>query len=427
MNKGVFQALRYVLLFLLSFFIMTESAYAALSVSDIRIGQHVDKTRVVVDLSQRTAFRSFMLEGPYRLVIDMPVAKWGVDTSSVKTFGGIKSIRHGGLDAGGSRIVLDLTKPMKILKAFTLPAQNGKISRLVIDLVPASKQAFLETKSKIFGNFLPKSDFANVKQQAIKPSPAVEATESQYKKALSGMLPLRKPVSKIKTIIIDAGHGGGDPGGTAPGSAFEKHLTLAIAKELGKQLKATGRYKVVLTRNNDKYIRLHQRVDLARKAKGDLFISIHADKIGRKSVRGVSIYTLSEGASDKETARLAEQENNAGIVAGVDLAIEDSEVADILLDLAMRETMNQSKFFANIVVKSFKKQGVRLLNNTHRHAGFAVLKAPDIPSVLIEAGFLSNSKDAKLLNSASYQRSLSRSIVLAIDSYFVQIKRLQNL
>ena len=192
-------------------------------------------------------------------------------------------------------------------------------------------------------------------------------------------------------------------------------------------MEETGRYTVVLTRNKDFYVKLRERLNISRKVNADLFISIHADSIDRKGVRGASIYTLSEKASDAETARLAEDENNSGFVAGVDLGQESQEVADILLDLAMREKMNESNMYARMLKHALIKKKVRLLPNSHRSAGFAVLKAPDVPSVLIEIGFISNPREAKLLKSRKFQRKVGSSILKGTDSYFRKIKALQKL
>jgi N-acetylmuramoyl-L-alanine amidase len=200
-----------------------------------------------------------------------------------------------------------------------------------------------------------------------------------------------------------------------------------VARELRRQLEETGRYKVVMTRDTDVYITLKDRVNISRNIKADLFVSIHADKIDRTNVRGTSSYTLSETASDKETALLAENENNAGFVAGVDLGQESQDVADILLDLAMREKMNESNMFARLLTHALLRKNVQLLPNSHRSAGFVVLKAPDVPSVLIETGFISNQNEAKLLNSGQFQRNIADAITEGIDAYFRKIQSLQKL
>ena len=213
-----------------------------------------------------------------------------------------------------------------------------------------------------------------------------------------------------------AGHGGVDPGALGR-HAREKNVTLAFAREYARQLRNTGRYEVYLTRNRDIYIPLRQRVNIARKHNADLFISIHADAIKRKNVRGMSIYTLSETASDKEAAALAKKENQSDIIAGIDFADQPPEVANILIDLAQRETKNLSVKFANMVVDNARGK-TRLLDRTHRFAGFRVLKAPDVPSVLIELGFLTNRSDEKQLLSSAWRRKVAGAMVNSLDGFF---------
>ena len=221
---------------------------------------------------------------------------------------------------------------------------------------------------------------------------------------------------KIPVIVIDPGHGGIDPGSTS-GRIFEKHITLAAAREMKKYLESLGRYKVFLTRTKDMFIRLRKRRTIARNYKADLFVSLHADAIRNKNIRGLSIYTLSEKASDREAAYLAEQENKSDLIAGIDLSNESKEVANILIDLAQRETMNESSRLAYELVKYIRKFS-RTLSNAHRFAGFAVLKSPDVPSILIEMGFLSNRRDEKVLSNPASRAKLARVIGDAIDFYF---------
>jgi N-acetylmuramoyl-L-alanine amidase len=192
-------------------------------------------------------------------------------------------------------------------------------------------------------------------------------------------------------------------------------------------LENTGRYRVSLTRDKDIFIKLRDRVTIAREKQADLFISFHADSIEKGGVSGVSIYTLSEKASDAQSAKLAAQENRADLIAGIDLTVEDEDVANILVDLAMRDTMNQSNFFANKLVQNFKADSVKLLDSPHRSAGFAVLKAPDIPSVLIEAGFMSNKKEVEMLSSPSHRKKIAGSVRDAIEAYFEQVRKNQRI
>jgi N-acetylmuramoyl-L-alanine amidase len=248
---------------------------------------------------------------------------------------------------------------------------------------------------------------------------------------LTGALPARaatakkppvkddKPKQPIRRrrVVIDPGHGGTDPGTIGVRGTHEKEVTLTVARELRRQLLATQRYDVALTRERDDFVSLGERVQHARAAKGELFLSLHADAIHRPDVRGASVYTLSEQASDARAAALAAKENRADAIAGLDLSNQKPDIAAILIDLVQRETKNQSATFANLLLPELGRD-MRLLDRSHRFAGFAVLKAPDIPSVLVEMGYLSNREDERLLTAAPYQAKLAGTLVRAIGRYF---------
>lgn len=405
------------------------AAEAGLRVDGIRYGVTDDGARIVFDMNRKTDFRAFLLDKPYRLVVDLPPADWKTYKSRFVTNSLIKSYRSGALESGLTRVIFDMKQPAIVDNAFTIPKDEFSKNRLVIDMKAASAALFNARKETISGNPDLAGGDAPKKTASIKKPRVAHSYAEKQEELLNAVMPivpsLKKPEKKY-TIVVDPGHGGEDPGATEQ-FVKEKFVTLAVAKELRRQLEETGRYKVVLTRDKDFYVKLHERVDISRHVGGDLFISIHADKIDRKGVRGASIYTLSEKASDAETARLAEDENNAGFVAGVDLGQESQDVADILLDLAMREKMNESSMFARMLSQAFNRGGIRLLPNSHRSAGFAVLKAPDVPSVLIETGFLSNPEEAKLLSSGQFQSDIAASILDGVDNYFRKIKSLQKL
>jgi N-acetylmuramoyl-L-alanine amidase len=219
-------------------------------------------------------------------------------------------------------------------------------------------------------------------------------------------------------IALDAGHGGVDPGAIGIGGTFEKDVTLGMAREIRRQLEASGRYKVVLTRDEDIFVRLRDRIARARAGGADLFVSIHADSMRNKETRGASIYTLSEHASDDEAAALAARENRSDIIAGVDLSHENKEVMSILIDLAQRETMNHSAILAGLLVDELGREIPLISIKPHRFAGFAVLRAPDLPSALIELGYLSNRADEQLLTRPHQRAKVAASIVRAIDHFF---------
>lgn len=405
-------------------------------VEDIRYGLNAGKTRIVVDMNRKSDFRVFMLADPPRLIIDLENADWRIPrTQPVRRGDILKSYRSGDLEDGLTRIVFDLKQTAVINGAFGLERAGTARDRVVVDVSPASQNLFTARLEKVFGNknlkgtgtrTVPASALAVARNDVVQAAtpPHAELARPMRKPQNLPRSPYAKDRKHI--VVLDAGHGGADPGAVS-GSTYEKHVTLSVARELRRQLEETGKYKVVMTRDSDKYIRLHERLNIARTEKADLFISIHADKIDRKDVRGASIYTLSRQASDAETARLAERENNAGIVAGVDLASESEDVAGILLDLAMREKMNESSLLAKFLESAFRSKNVKLLPNSHRSAGFAVLKAPDVPSVLIEVGFLSNPVEVKMLGSAEFQRRISGAIVEGVDAYFRKIIALQKI
>jgi N-acetylmuramoyl-L-alanine amidase len=427
----------FVLLLLLAF--LPTPAHAAtkatpLQVQEIRYSSTGGKTRIVFDLNRKADFRAFLLDTPYRLVVDLPPAAWKeMPSRFISGNRAFSAWRSGALDDGLTRVIFDLRQPMTIAEAFYAPKAGMQKHRLVIDISAASLNAFNAAKARVFGNRnLNALDYAGAPRAlSLKSNDTYAAKKNEAIRKANPAAAAAKPVpspfrqKKTYTVVVDAGHGGGDPGAVAFGH-HEKHITLAIARALQRQLEETGRYKVVMTRARDVYIKLHDRLDMSREAKADLFVSIHADKVDRNDTRGASVYTLSETASDAETERLAESENNAGFVAGVDLSQESQDVADILLDLAMREKMNESNMFARMLTQSLLSKNIRLLPNSHRSAGFAVLKAPDVPSVLIETGFLSNPNEAKLLSSKDFQQNIAAAIAGGIDGYFRKMQALQT-
>lgn len=365
---------------------------APLAVEGVRVGVHPDKTRVVLDLSAPAQFEAFALTGPDRVVVDLPPAQWRGGGVARPPGAAVVSLRHGvRATDGGMRLVLEMAAPTSVASAFVLPAQGGKPDRLVLDLVAQAVPAGTEIRAV----------------PPPKPAPPPQKTQ------------------KKRVVVIDAGHGGRDPGAVSR-RVREKDITLALSKELARQLRASGRYTVHLTRESDHIIALHERVEIARRYGADLFVSIHADSIGRAKVRGASVYTLSETASDKQTAKLAVKENQVDIIAGLDLSTQDPQVTSILIDLAQRDAMNKAGFVAETLVDTFKDQGVRTLENPHRYAGFAVLKAPDVPSILIEAGFLSNRAEAKLLSQPGHRKTIARAIKKGIDAYFDRLNQAQH-
>lgn len=385
-------------------------AKAVIAVTDVRVGLHGERTRVVLDLNQGVEFSIFTLPAPYRVVINLPEVSWSLAPQNLpENKGLISGLRFGLFSPGTSRMVIDAKGPVEVQKAFLLKPIKGQATgghhRLVLDLVPTSETVFLET-------------LVSRKAQAKASQPAKVQTAAMA-------VPVRKPaLSGKKVIVIDPGHGGVDPGTIGVSKTYEKNVTLAMARDIKKALEATGRFKVVLTRDRDIFIRLRDRVRKAREVGADLFISIHADSVKNRKTRGLSVYTLSDKASDKEAAALAHKENKADLIAGIDLSSENAEVTNILIDLAQRETMNQSAIVAQGLVQELKRE-VKLLRNTHRFAGFAVLKAPDLPSVLVEAGFLSNAQDERNLLSRKYRARMAKALAQGVKRHFDNIEEAQ--
>ena len=220
-----------------------------------------------------------------------------------------------------------------------------------------------------------------------------------------------------KIVVIDPGHGGRDSGAIGINNILEKNITLEVARLLKKRFEQNKKFKVILTRNRDIYLKLRTRTKIAKKNNADIFISLHADYHKNRRTRGISLYTLSETASDKEAEALARRENKSDFIDSVELYDDNHEVTNILIDLTKRETLNQSSFLANFLIREFENE-LSLLQRTHRFAGFAVLKSLEIPSILIEMGYLSNKFDSKLLTQKDYQNKLVEKIFIAINSYF---------
>jgi len=396
-----------VLALLCAFQIIVSGASAQTAkVLGARLGVYPDYTRFVIDLDQEVDFTYFLLPDPYRIIIDMPEIDWNAPPGKVTSGGGlISGLRYGLFKPGTFRVVLDVAQPSLVSKIFSLPPGGGKPNRLVVDLKPTQRDAFLTASRQ------------SMEAYSARSRNDTSATEQSVDVAVeSGRGGEEKPL-----IAIDAGHGGVDPGAIGVGNVYEKDLTLAAARQLAETLTASGRYRVLLTRDKDVFLKLRQRVDIARKAGADLFISLHADSIGNPKHRGASVYTLSENASDKEAAALASKENKADVIAGIDLSDENTLVQSILIDLAQRETMNLSATLAANMVSQLA-QSIELQRRTHRFAGFAVLKAPDIPSALFEMGYLSNATDAKLLQSPAHRKKIADAVLRAIDIYFEKHK-----
>jgi N-acetylmuramoyl-L-alanine amidase len=409
-------------LIILTWGLLAAAPAEAVTATDLRVGVNGERTRLVIDLSDKVDFNVFALSDPYRLVIDASEIDWRLASESGQRGGLIEEVRYGLFQSGTSRVVVDLKQPAKVGHSFIMPPSEGKAYRLVFDLVPIDHASFM---ALVRTDDTPAA--ASAARAEPQPAPRTKAATGSNMAAIQPPgTPGRKPERrKRKVIVIDPGHGGVDPGALAPSGAYEKDITLAAAKVFKRRLDATKRYEVHLTRDNDTFIRLRDRIAIARAKGADLFISLHADTIASKGVRGMSVYTLSEKASDKEAADLADKENKADLIAGIDLTSETANVTNILIDLAQRETMNESARFAANLVSELRSVS-KILPRAHRFAGFAVLKAPDVPSVLMEMGFLSNPQDEKALTDPAYRARMADSLVQAVNRFFRQVEKAER-
>jgi N-acetylmuramoyl-L-alanine amidase len=377
---------------------------AEASVDDVRIASHGAATRVVIDLSQPVDFRHIALTQPPRLAIDLPEVTWTVaDDAAPPSNGLVEGFRFGHPRPGVSRIVLDLAQPFEIDRVFQLPPSGDRGHRIVTDLI--ARQL----------NGVP------VEVDNGEVAPAAGPAVPQPAGLAIARLPAKKPLppSPPRVVVLDPGHGGVDPGaiGTIT-RIFEKDVALRMGLALRDQLRATGRYKVIMTRDDDRVVRLRDRLQVARESQGELFVSLHADSLVRApDVSGASVYTLSERASSQEAARLARKENRADILAGVDLSEQEDIVTEILIDLAQRDANNKSIEVAELLVEELH-DATQMAKRQRARAGFVVLKSPDMPSVLIELGYLSNPADERALADPGHIAKLAASVVRAIDRHF---------
>ena len=429
--------------------LMPSSAHAAEnSILGLRLGligvegdaaQSEQTLRVVIETRTPVTPRVTLLHDPYRLIVDMPATHWQVENvppRGILAKPPARAYRFGKPTPDMGRVVIELDAPAIPVRRFSLPPENGGY-RLVLDLVDRGATAFSVAAKVLSREQMPVSrplanaspalpaeplsatvDASNgaanttpVPKPAAVPKPADAASPAT---ASTVTTPLAKPRKWV--VFIDAGHGGKDPGAIGHSKTQEKHITLAAALELARQLRATGVVEPALSRDDDRYLRLRERIQLARSREADVFISLHADAAPSEKAYGLSIFTLSDTASDKEAALLARKENQADLIGGPDLAVEDPQAADELLRMFQRESMNQSTYLASAILNQIgdlpggTKRG-------HRFAGFAVLKAPDIPSVLVEMGFVTNRRDESNLKKETYRRKVVERLARAIIAY----------
>lgn len=348
------------------------------------------RMRFVLQFDAEPNPRWFLLRGPHRLVIDLPDTGLSLDAKDLQPRGLISGVRYGNIEAGVSRLILTARGPFDLERVDVIANETSPGYRMVADIVASSEAAF---------------------DAALAIQAETTGSTSTPKGDRVGKAAPRE--GKRFTVVLDPGHGGIDGGAEGVNGSVEKSITLSFALELKSALQASGAYDVYLTRDTDVFLRLDERVRIARSHDADLLISIHADTIRLKNIRGATVYTVSDKASDAEAEATADRENLSDQLAGIEIVEENHQVADILVDLIRRETHSFSIRFARSLVGALSGN-IELINNPHRSAGFRVLKAPDVPSVLVELGYLSNPKDEEQLLDGEWRRKAIGSISAAV-------------
>jgi N-acetylmuramoyl-L-alanine amidase len=380
--------------FLLVLAPVSYAADAPLKAISFKMAGDATQMRVVLNFDREPDMKWFLLRGPNRLVVDLPTTQFAINPKDLKARGLVKHVGFGAIDGVTSRLVLTGKGPFSVDKVDILKNDDATGYRLVADISAASDKEFDEALAV----------------QAQTTGSTVSADKSDRVGA-----PVAAPSHRF-TIVIDPGHGGIDGGAESSGGTVEKNVTLAFATELRDKLAASGKYDLFMTREKDEFLRLDERVRIARQHAADLFISVHADTINLKGIRGATVYTVSDKASDAEAQALADRENLSDQLAGIEIKNDSPEVTDILIDLIRRETHSFSMSFANTLVGQLSSS-VDLINNPHRFAGFRVLKAPDVPSVLVELGYLSNAEDEAQLLNPKWRDKATQSIADAVKIF----------
>jgi N-acetylmuramoyl-L-alanine amidase len=357
-------------------------------------------TRFLAELTAETGFTAIVMPNPYRVIIDLADVDFNLPPGAgQQTKGLIRQVRYGIIEKGKSRIVIDTDGPVLIKQSQLLSKKGKSKPRIAIDLVATTPEAFAEVQSR---------------DAVTQSSPEVTASLPMIMPATQ---PVEQKTSGKRVIVIDPGHGGMDPGAISAAQTKEKDVVFAFAQELEKILNSSGELDVRLTRSQDRFMTLNDRVAFTRRAKADLFIAIHADTVRGKTASGTTIYTLSDTASDEEAAALAHKENRVDAIAGVNLSEQVGEVADILIELVQRESKNHANLFSRKALEELK--GITTMTGKPlRSAGFVVLKSPDVPSVLIELGYLSSRDDEKKLKDPKWREKMAEALSKSIHSHF---------
>jgi|SRR6056297_1097231 len=370
------------------------SGLARLDVQASGIEATGDGVVIALGLSQGVPYRMFTLDAPERLVLDFKEVDWsGVDARALVQGTAVKDVRVGGFRPGWSRMVVDLGAPMVVARAgMEIDAQSGA-ARLEVGLSPASRE-----------------DFA-----AGAGAPALPGWEVPGRALKAEKRPRQRGEGPL-VVVLDPGHGGIDPGAEVDGMA-EKDMMLIFALELKEVLVRAGGFEVVLTREDDSFVSLERRVAIAHRMRADLFLSLHADALHEGRAHGATVYTLSDSASDEASAALAERHNRADMLAGIDLHGKDDVVADVLMDLARMETQPRAERLADEIRAAIGDKGLPLHSRPLRHAGFSVLKSPDIPSALLELGFMSSPRDLANLTDPAWRASMAEALRDGLEAW----------
>lgn len=375
----------------------------AATLSDLRVGLHGDITRVVIESDQKFPYRLFQLQQPARLIIDGPSMTWRVNNSRLAERSPlIAKSRFGLFRPDVLRVVFDLTHAVKIVRHVMFKNAAGKWL-LMVEFQRASR-----------GEESTRNIFEDGWQEYI-----ARANKKKPDKVARAPRRGEKKVSQI--VVIDPGHGGLDPGALGDNKIYEKHIVLAVSRHLRKALEKMG-IETHLTRNSDYYVPLATRFRIAEQKRATLFVSIHADAADNPKAYGASIYTLSDKASDREAEKLAQKENASDTLVGIsDLDDYEPSVQRILLSMSHRATQRESSRIAKNLLQTMSKE-ITMKSHAHRSAGFAVLKSPSVPSVLVELGYISNSRDRKLLQNTNHQKKLARTLAKGIRRYLERLK-----
>ncbi|MEO1397387.1 MAG: N-acetylmuramoyl-L-alanine amidase [Pseudomonadota bacterium] len=356
-----------------------------------RIVGDENRLRLIMDFDRAVEQSTYLLSDPSRLIVDVSRTVFSLGKTDLPPKSFVETIRYGAMSPEQSRVVLSLAEPVRVERTALTALPGRKHHRLIVDLVKTDRKTFLA---------------------AVQKAPKVVRSRRTERR----LPPKRKKAEKL-TIVLDPGHGGKDGGAVGSRKTAEKDVVLKFAKKLRARLAAHPRFEVLMTRESDKFLSLTQRVEFARSNSADLLLSIHADSLRQRYIRGATIYTLSDRGTDEVSRALANDQNRADMVAGLALPEQKPIVTDILIDLTRRETEVFSRRFASILVKRFQDE-IRLLKNPHRSADFFVLKAPEIPSVLLELGYLSNSDDEKLMRDDKWHDRAAEQTSDAVQRFF---------